>query len=72
MIDEREALRRAIVLLRAAYELMRQQEESPYVLNILEQTAVWDDVECDGYCLNDEIKDLHYCFWCGTRLEVEE
>ena len=57
MIDEREALKRAIVLLKAAYELMEKQEESPFVLNILEQTTVWDGVECDGYCLKNEIKD---------------
>ena len=57
MIDEQEALERAIILLRATYEMLKQQEESPIVLNILEQTAVWDGVECDGYCLKDEIKD---------------
>lgn len=57
MIDEKEALRRAIVLLKATYEILKQQEESPYVLNILEQTTVWDGVECDGYCLKDDIKD---------------
>lgn len=62
MTDEREALEkealiRAIVLLKATYEMLKQQEESPIVLNILEQTAVWDGVECDGHCLKDEIKD---------------
>lgn len=57
MIDEQEALERAIILLKATYEMLKQQEESPIVLNILEQTAVWDGVECDGYCLKDEIKD---------------
>ena len=57
MMDEREALTRAIVLLKATYEMLKKQEESPIVLNILEQTEVWDGVECDGYCLKDEIKD---------------
>ena len=57
MTDEKEALVRAIVLLKATYEMLKKQEESPIVLNILEQTAVWDGVECDGYCLKDEIKD---------------
>ena len=57
MTDEKEALERAIILLKATYEILKQQEESPIVLNILEQTAVWDGVECDGYCLKDDIKD---------------
>ena len=57
MIDEQEALERATILLKATYEMLKQQEDSPIVLNILEQTAVWDGVECDGYCLKDEIKD---------------
>lgn len=56
-MTEQEALERAIVLLKATYEMLKQQEESPIVLNILEQTAVWDGVECDGYCLKDDIKD---------------
>lgn len=57
MTYEQEALERAIILLKATYEMLKRQEESPIVLNILEQTAVWDGVECDGYCLKDEIKD---------------
>ena len=66
MIDEREALERAIILLKATYEMLKQQEESPIVLNILEQTAVWDGVECDGYCLKDEIK-----YWFENYFDEE-
>lgn len=43
------------ILLRATYDLLKKQKESSYVLNMLDTTAIWDDVECDGYCLFDEI-----------------
>lgn len=46
------------VLLKAAYDLLNQQQNSHYVLNLLEETAIWDDAECDGFCLMDEIADL--------------
>ena len=49
---------RAKVLLQATLDLLNQQKESHYVLNLLETTAIWDEAECDGYCLYDEIKDL--------------
>lgn len=47
-----------------------------------EKTSKWIDRTEDGYVecpvcghattceYNDEIEDLHYCFWCGTRMEV--
>lgn len=43
------------ILLRAAYDLLKKQDNSHYVLNLLETTAVWDDADCDGYCLMEEI-----------------
>lgn len=46
------------ILLKAAYDLLRTQHKSHYVLNILTTTAIWDDVECDGGCLMEEIADL--------------
>ena len=46
------------ILLKAAYDLLKKQEASHYVLNILETTAVWDDAECDGYCLMEEIEEI--------------
>lgn len=49
---------RAKILLKAAYDLLHKQTESFYVLNLLTETAVWDGVECDGYCLMEEIAEL--------------
>ena len=43
------------VLLRAAYQLLRKQEDSGYVLNMLEQATVWDGATCDGCCLMEEL-----------------
>ena len=48
---------RANILLKATYDILQKQKDSPYVLNFFEQTAVWDGVECDGYCLMEEIED---------------
>ena len=45
-------------LLRAAYQLLQKQEDSPYVLNLLGESTVWDGVECDGGCLMEEVKAL--------------
>lgn len=42
-------------LLRATYQIMSKQNDSCYVLNVLEQTSVWDGVTCDGNCLLEEI-----------------
>ena len=48
------ALDRAKVLLKATYDILRKQEESP-VLNVLATTAEYDGTECDGYCLVEDI-----------------
>lgn len=49
---------RELVLLRATYQLLKQQTETPYVINVLEQSTVWDEARCDGYCLMEEIEEL--------------
>ena len=46
------------ILLRAAYQLLKKQDQSHYVLNLLEEDTVWDEATCDGYCLMEEAKDL--------------
>lgn len=50
---------RAKVLLQAMCDMMGQMERS-YAedVNIFEATAVWDEAECDGYCLYEEAKQL--------------
>lgn len=47
---------RAVTLLKAARDLLMKQNETPYVLNMLEQTVHYDDADCDGSCLIDDIK----------------
>lgn len=49
---------RKSTLLKAAYDILKKQEESHYVLNSLETTANWDDAECDGFCLMEEIAEI--------------
>lgn len=45
-------------LLIAAYKLLNKQNDSHYVLNLLSTTVNYDDAECDGSCLMD---DIEYC-----------
>jgi len=45
-------------LLRAAYDLLKECEEGPYVKDVMSTTAIWDEAECDGYCLMEEIGNL--------------
>lgn len=47
---------RKTVLLKACYDLLKKQNESIYVLNMLEQTVCYDDMECDGSCLLEDIE----------------
>ena len=55
MDEEKERMK---TLLKAMCDMMKKQDKSHYVLNIFEQTAIWDDAECDGYCLYEEAKVL--------------
>ena len=52
-----EALNRARTLLKAAGTLLKKkQEDSNYVLNLLAETIYYDEAECDGSCLLDDIR----------------
>ena len=51
-------LKRARVLLRATYELLMKQNDSGYVLNLLSETIFYDEAECDGCCLMEDIENL--------------
>ena len=53
-----EKYNRMKILLKAAFDILKKQKESPYVLNCLATTAIWDDAECDGYCLMEEIAEI--------------
>lgn len=47
---------RKITLLKACMELLKKQEESTCVLNLLEETVFYDEVDCDGGCLLSDIE----------------
>jgi hypothetical protein len=48
---------RAVTLLQATLELLQKCDNSHYVLNVLAETVRYDDAECDGSCLMDDIKE---------------
>lgn len=58
LADWLKELKRAIYLLKVTYDLLRKQEESIYVLNILSETIFYDGAECDGQCLMEDIENL--------------
>ena len=47
-----------ITILKACLELLERQENSSIVLNLLEETVIYHDAECDGSCLMEDIKLL--------------
>lgn len=47
---------RAKTLLKAAHDLLKKQKGNFYVLNLLEETIEYDEAECDGSCLMDDIE----------------
>ena len=54
-----QALDRAKTLLKATWNLLQKQNETIYVLNMLEELVYYDEAECDGNCLMD---DINYWF----------
>ena len=46
------------ILLKAAYDLLKKQDGSYYVLNLLEEDVEYDGVVCDGYCLIEDIAEV--------------
>ena len=54
---------RKTILLRAAYDLLRQADKSHYVLNAMEILVHYDDADCDGFCLMEDI---------ASELEIED
>lgn len=49
---------RAKILLKATHEILTKCNEAAYVQNVMSVTAIWDEVECDGNCLMEEIGEL--------------
>lgn len=52
-IDDK--IKRYETLLKAAYELLKKQEKSEYTLDLLSETVFYDETDCDGYCLMEDI-----------------
>ena len=53
---------RKITLLKACRDLLKKQNDSSYVLNLLSEAVFYDDVDCDGYCLLEDIEiELEMC-----------
>ncbi len=46
---------RATILLMAVFELLKKQKESRYVLNLLDEIVHYDEADCDGNCLMEDI-----------------
>lgn len=59
-LERDSTYRRALYLLDATYRLLEKQVESRYVLNILETTVDYDDADCDGNCLMEDIEALFF------------
>lgn len=53
-----EQIKRMLVLLKATSNILSQCDKSNYVLNVLEVTTKYDEAECDGYCLMNDIDYL--------------
>lgn len=51
------------ILLKACYDLLKKQDDAYEVLDILSETVYYDEADCDGYCLMEDIK---------TTLDIED
>lgn len=51
-------IERSKTLLEASREILRKSEESTVVVSATELTAFYDEAECDGYCLKDDINSF--------------
>ena len=49
---------RAYIMLKAARDILHKCRDSVNATDVFEETAIWDGVECDGYCLMEEIEEL--------------
>ena len=49
---------RAKILLKAAHEILTKCNQAAFVQDVMSVTAIWDEAECDGNCLMEEIGEL--------------
>lgn len=50
-------LQRARVLLKATHDLLKAAERNPYVEDVLSMLVYYDEANCDGYCLMEDIEN---------------
>jgi hypothetical protein len=55
MDDVHKQLARAKVLLKATHDILQKSANNHYVEEVLAMTVHYDDAECDGACLMDDI-----------------
>lgn len=51
-----KCIERKDTLLKATHELLSKQDESAFILNLLTETVHYDNADCDGYCLMNDIE----------------
>lgn len=51
---------RKTYLLKVCFNLLHKQLKSPYTLNLLAETVNYDETECDGECLMEDIASILY------------
>lgn len=47
---------RKVTLLKACRDLLKKQEETGYIIDLLSEIVFYDDAECDGTCLLEDIE----------------
>ncbi len=49
---------RAMILLKAAHEILKKCDESMIIEDVMSMTVTYDEAECDGDCLMGDIGEL--------------
>ena len=47
---------RKVILLKAAYDMLKKAEQSHYVMDVMASTVFYDGADCDGFCLMEDIE----------------
>ena len=47
---------RKTILLRACYDMLKKQRDAGYVISPFETTVFYDEADCDGLCLMEDIE----------------
>jgi hypothetical protein len=57
-LKENTPINRKDILLRATYDLLKICHDSTSVLNVIEEDIFYDDNNCDGFCLMEDIANV--------------